>query len=103
MSKPWKEKPVSQAHVILLNSDLKVVAHAVSGDDGFFLITSVKKGVYKLNISCVGFEVLQQDILIEENQGDLGVFRMKKGITLDRMIRDKAQEIFNNESRSDHI
>lgn len=26
MSKPWEEKPVSQAHVILLNSDLKVVA-----------------------------------------------------------------------------
>ena len=42
--KTLEEKPVSQAHVILLNSDLKVVAHAVSGDDGFFLITSVKKG-----------------------------------------------------------
>lgn len=66
--KTLEEKPVSQAHVILLNSDLKVVAHAVSGDDGFFLITSVKKGVYKLNISCVGFEVLQQDILIEERE-----------------------------------
>lgn len=83
--KTLEEKPVSQAHVILLNSDLKVVAHAVSGDDGFFLITSVKKGVYKLNISCVGFEVLQQDILIEENQGDLGVFRMQEGITLDEV------------------
>lgn len=83
--KTLEEKPVSQAHVILLNSDLKVVAHAVSGDDGFFLITSVKKGVYKLNISCVGFEVLQQNILIEENQGDLGVFRMKEGITLDEV------------------
>ena len=43
--KTLEEKPVSQAHVILLNSDLKVVAHAVSGDDGFFLITSVKKGI----------------------------------------------------------
>ena len=42
--KTLEDKPVSQAHVILLNSDLKVVAHAVSGDDGFFLITSVKKG-----------------------------------------------------------
>lgn len=83
--KTLEEKPVSQAHVILLNSDLKVVAHAVSGDDGFFLITSVKKGVYKLNISCVGFEVLQQNILIEENQGDLGVFRMQEGITLDEV------------------
>ena len=83
--KTLEEKPVSQAHVILLNSDLKVVVHAVSGDDGFFLITSVKKGVYKLNISCVGFEVLQQNILIEENQGDLGVFRMQEGITLDEV------------------
>ena len=59
--------------------------------------------MYKLNISCVGFEVLQQDILIEENQGDLGVFRIKEGITLDEVTSDKAQEIFNNESRSDHI
>lgn len=38
-----------------------------------------------MNISCVGFEVLQQNILIEENQGDLGVFRMKEGITLDEV------------------
>ena len=34
--KTLEEKPVSQAHVILLNSDLKVIAHAVSDDDGFF-------------------------------------------------------------------
>ena len=83
--KTLEEKPVSQAHVILLNSDLKVVAHAVSGDDGFFLIQAVEKGMYKLNISCVGFEILQQNILIEENQGDLGVFRMQEGITLDEV------------------
>lgn len=83
--KTLEEKPVSQAHVILLNSDLKVVAHAVSGDDGFFLIQAVEKGMYKLNISCVGFEILQQNILIEGNRGDLGVFRIKEGITLDEV------------------
>ena len=66
--KTFEEKPVSQAHVILLNSDLKVVAHAISGDDGFFLIQAVEKGIYKLNISCIGFEVLQKDILIEERE-----------------------------------
>ena len=83
--KTLEEKPVSQAHVILLNSDLKVVAHAGSGDDGFFLIQAVEKGMYKLNISCVGFEILQQNILIEGNRGDLGVFRIKEGITLDEV------------------
>ena len=89
--KTLEEKPVSQAHVILLNSDLKVVAHAISGDDGFFLIQAVEKGMYKLNISCVGFEILQQNILIEGNRGDLGVFRMKEGITLDEVsvIKEK--------------
>ncbi|WP_206513613.1 carboxypeptidase-like regulatory domain-containing protein, partial [Butyricimonas faecihominis] len=83
--KTLEEKPVSQAHVILLNSDLKVIAHAVSDDDGFFLIQAVEKGMYKLNISCVGFEILQQNILIEGNRGDLGVFRIKEGITLDEV------------------
>ena len=95
--KTLEEKPVSQAHVILLNSDLKVVAHAISGDDGFFLIQAVEKGMYKLNISCVGFEILQQNILIEGNRGDLGVFRMKKGITLDEVSVIKEKKLLTTE------
>ncbi|HAM84004.1 MAG TPA: hypothetical protein DFK15_16810 [Butyricimonas sp.] len=95
--KTLEEKPVSQAHVILLNSDLKVVAHAISGDDGFFLIQAVEKGMYKLNISCVGFEILQQNILIEGNRGDLGVFRMKEGITLDEVSVIKEKKLLTTE------
>ena len=95
--KTLEDKPVSQAHIILLNLELKVVARAVSGDDGFFFIEAVGKGIYKLNISCVGFEVLQQNISIKEHQRDLGVFRMKEGITLDEVTVIKEKKLLTTE------
>ncbi len=59
-------KFVSQAHVVLLDKDLKVAAYGVSDDKGYFVMVTVKRGEYKLKVSCVGYEIFNREVSVGE-------------------------------------
>ena len=85
-------KFVSQAHVVLLDKDLKVAAYGVSDDKGYFVMVTVKRGEYKLKVSCVGYEIFNREVSVGEGQNNLGVLHLKEGILLDEVsvTRDKS-------------
>ena len=73
--------------------DTTLQAGSISDETGFFRVTVPRQGPYRMRLSFVGFESLQQYVRVPPEGRDIGVLRMAKAtLPLDQITVEARQE-----------
>lgn len=74
--------PIAYANAVMMNvGDSSFVEGCMSNDAGVFTFTSLSTGNFILKLSYLGYTELTQDVGIEREKTDLGVFVMHESAT----------------------
>lgn len=74
--------PIAYANAVMMNvGDSSFVEGCMSNDAGVFTFTNLSAGNFILKLSCLGYTELTQDVCIEREKTDLGVFVMHESAT----------------------
>jgi hypothetical protein len=82
------QQPLESATIYLERiKDSTLVTYTISDKDGkFSLQDKTTDGSLRLNVSIVGFQTLQQNVLIDKAEIELGSLEMAKGETLGEVL-----------------
>ena len=69
-------EPVAYANVFIKDSDLGTASNV----DGYYVITNVHSGNLKITVSIIGYEMVTQEINVQENQNLRLNFRMERTV-----------------------
>ena len=75
------QKALPGAHIQLTNNQ-DFQQTAISNENGFFRFREVPNGQYQLSISFIGYQVHQQEVIVDGQRAFLGRIALKEGVDL---------------------
>lgn len=79
------------AHVQLLQGINTMVKNTIADQRGQFVLEAVTPGVYRLEISYVGFQTFRKNIEVVDRDLNVGVLRLGEGVELEQIeVTDRA-------------